>query len=181
MSSEKLKELHEGAEHAEHDRSMVPVTLTMAILAVFVAAVSLLGHRAHTEEVILQDEVTDGWGYYQAKTIRRNTDQMFVDLVSMVPSTDSALASKLRARYETDIKRYTGDQKEIETKTKKLESETAHEKKRADLYDLGEVLVEVALVITSITLLSKQRIFWFSGMIIGIAGLVVAAIGIFAL
>jgi hypothetical protein len=172
-----MKELHENADHANHDRSMAPVTLTMAVLAVIVAAVSLLGHRVHTEEVVLQDRITDGWAHYQAKTIRRNTDQMFVDLVSIAPATDGKLAAKLRAKYEGETKRYSADQKEIEAETKKLEKETAHTEKLANFYDLGEVLVEVALVVTSITLLSGKRYFWFGGMVIGVAGLAVVAWG----
>src|SRR5438105_1527245 len=36
MSAEEFHELHEHAEHAAHDRSMAPVSLTMAILAVLV-------------------------------------------------------------------------------------------------------------------------------------------------
>ncbi len=181
MSSEVLQELHERADHAKHNPSMAPVTLTMAVLAVFVAAVSLLGHRVHTEEVVLQDKITDGWAHYQAKNIRRNTDQMFVDLASIMPSTDSKLASKLRTQYEAETKRYSVEQKKIEAETKTLESETVHEKKRANFYDLGEVLVEISLVVTSITLLSNRRIFWLSGMIIGAVGLAVTAIGILTL
>lgn len=52
--SEELQELKEHAEHAHDDPSLAPVSLTMAVLAVLVAVVSLLGHRAHTEEVVLQ-------------------------------------------------------------------------------------------------------------------------------
>ena len=44
----------------------------MAILAVLVATVTLLGHRAHTEEILLQTKATDQWNYYQAKNMRRN-------------------------------------------------------------------------------------------------------------
>lgn len=40
-------ELEERAQEARHDSSLAPVSVTMAILAVVVAAVSLLGHRAH--------------------------------------------------------------------------------------------------------------------------------------
>ena len=177
MSSEVLQELHERAEHGKHDPSMVPVTLTMAILAVFVAAASLLGHRVHTEEVVLQDKITDGWGHYQAKNIRRNTDQMFVDLTSVVPSTDNTLMSKLRAEYQAETRRYSVEQKKIEAETRTLENETEHEKKRANFYDLGEVLLEISLVVTSITLLSNRRIFWLGGMIIGAAGIAVTTIG----
>jgi len=177
MSSEVLQELHERAEHTKHHPSMAPVTLTMAVLAVVVATVSLLGHRAHTEEVVLQDKITDGWGHYQAKNIRRNTDQMFVDLTSFVPSNDSKQTTKLREKYEAETKRYGAEQKEIEAETRRLESETEKKKKQANFYDLGEVLVEVSLVVTSITLLSSRRIFWHGGIIVGTAGLVVTVMG----
>ena len=54
-------------------QNLAPVSLTMAILAVLVATVSLLGHRAHTEEILMQTRATDQWAYYQAKNMRRNT------------------------------------------------------------------------------------------------------------
>jgi hypothetical protein len=174
-----MQELHEHAKHAKHDPSMAPVTLTMAVLAVFVATVSLLGHRVHTEEVVLQDKITDGWAHYQAKNIRRNTDQMFVDLAAIIPTSDSKLAAKLRAQYESETRRYAADQHKIEAETRRLESETAQEKRRANFYDLGEVLVEISLVVTSITLLSNQRRFWFIGIVVGLAGLAVTGIGMF--
>ena len=73
--SEELHELQEHAEHAREHPDLAPITLTMAVLAVLVATVSLLGHRTHTEEVILQNKVTDQWSYYQAKKIRQHTDE----------------------------------------------------------------------------------------------------------
>ena len=53
------QEVHEMHEHAHHDPSLVPVTFTMAVLTVFVAATALLGHRAHTEELLLQNKASD--------------------------------------------------------------------------------------------------------------------------
>jgi len=81
--SEELNELQEHAEHAKHDPSLAPVSLTMAVLAVLVAVVSLTGHRAHTEEVVLQAKASDQWAFYQAKNIRRHTDELFTDLTSI--------------------------------------------------------------------------------------------------
>ena len=74
--SEELNELTEHAEHAKHDPTLVPVTVTMAILAVLVAVITLLGHRAHTEEVVLQAKSSDQSALYQAKNIRRHTDEL---------------------------------------------------------------------------------------------------------
>jgi Domain of unknown function (DUF4337) len=97
--SEELTELQEHAEHAKHDPSLAPVSLTMAVLAVLVAVVTLLGHRAHTEEVVLQAKSSDQWAYYQAKNIRRHEDELFVDLTSAQATTDVAAMAKLREKY----------------------------------------------------------------------------------
>ena len=176
MSADELQELQEHAEHAAHDRSMAPVSLTMAILAVMVAVASLLGHRAHTEEVILQNKSTDQWAYYQAKNIRRHTDELFADFASVMAAGDPKnKLAELRDKYHAEANSYRDQQNEIEAEAKKLEQETNHERRRADRYDLSEVFLEVGLVVTSITLLSGRRIFWKAGIVLGVVGVVVAA------
>lgn len=175
MSADELQELQEHAEHAAHDRSMAPVSLTMAILAVMVAVASLLGHRAHTEEVVLQNKATDQWAYYQAKNIRRHTDEMFADFASVMATSDTAKAAQLRGKYEAEAKTYRDQQKDIDAEARKLEQETSLERRRADRFDLAEVFLEIGLVVTSITLLSGRRMFWKAGMALGVVGLVVAA------
>ena len=175
--SEELTELQEHAEHAKHDPSLAPISVTMAILAVLVAIVTLLGHRAHTEEVVLQAKASDQWAYYQAKNIRRHTDELFTDLTSIQATTDAAALAKLRDKYSGEASRYKDEQKGIEEKANEMEAEVAHERNRADRFDLAEVFLEVGLVITSITLLSGRRIFWILGIVLGVVGMVVAASG----
>lgn len=175
--SEELNELKEHAEHAKEDPSLAPVSLTMAVLAVLVAVVSLLGHRAHTEEVVLQAKSSDQWAYYQAKNIRRHTDELFTDLTSVTPTTDASALAKLRDKYSQEASRYKDDQKEIEDKAREMEAEVATERNRADRFDLAEVFLEIGLVVTSITLLSGRRVFWGLGLVLGVVGIVVAATG----
>lgn len=177
MSSEELHELQEHAEHAKHDPTLAPVSVTMAILAVLVAIVSLLGHRAATEAVLNQARASDQWAYYQAKNIRGHEDKLFADLTAVTPASTAEAAAKLREEYLKEAERYKDEQKEIETEAHKLEQEGTRELKRADRYDLGEVFLEIALVITSITLLSGRRVFWHLGLFMGAVGLVLAATG----
>ncbi len=176
--SDELQELKEHAEAAEHNPSLAPISLTMAILAVLVATVSLLGHRAHTEEVILQNKITDQWAYYQAKSIRRHEDELFGDLTSIIASKDAEQATKLHEKYAAEAERYRDEGKELEAKAHELEAETEHERKRADRFDLGEAILEIGLVITSITLLSGRKLFWFMGIVLGIAGIVLGVTGL---
>jgi hypothetical protein len=173
--SEELSELQEHAEHAKEDPTLAPVSLTMAILAVLVAVVTLLGHRAHTEEVVLQAKSSDQWAFYQAKNIRRHTDELFTDLTSVQSTTDPAALAKLRDKYSGEASRYKDEQNEVEDKAKELEAEVATERNRADRFDLAEVFLEVGLVITSITLLSGRRVFWFLGLLMAAIGLALAA------
>ena len=178
MSSEELQELHEHAEHARHDPSAAPVSLSMAVLAVVVASVSLLGHRTHTEEVVLQNRASDEWAYYQAKNIRRHEDQMFVDLSSLMQSRDGDQLAKLQQRYSDEAKRYSEEQKDLQAEANGLEGETHLASRKADRYDLSEVFLEIALVVTSITLLSKKRGFWYAGIVLGVIGTAVAITGV---
>lgn len=174
MSTEELQELQEHAEHAAHDHSLAPVSLTMAILAVLVAIASLLGHRAHTEEVVLQNKATDQWAYYQAKNIRRHTDEIFADFASIMSTSDEGKAAQLRAKYQVEAEKYGDQQKDIDAEARKLEQETGLERRRANRYDLAEVFLEIGLVVTSITLLSGRRLFWQAGIVLSVIGIAVA-------
>jgi hypothetical protein len=173
--SEELHELHEHAEHAREHPDLAPVTLTMAVLAVLVATASLLGHRAHTEEIILQNKITDQWAYYQAKNIRRHTDELFADLTTVIETKDAGTAAKLQEGYRAEADRYKEEQKELDAKARELEKEGEKTRGKANKFDLGEVFLEIALVITSITLLSGRRIFWHLGLLLAIAGVVIVA------
>src|SRR5277367_6539729 len=175
MSADELQELSEHAEKAREDRSLAAVSLTMAVVAVCVAIVSLLGHRAHTEEVVMQAKASDQWAFYQAKSIRRHADEQFTDMASVTTTKDAAAMAKLREKYSSEAERYKSDQEGIQEKATEMEKEVATEMKRADRFDLAEVFLEIGLVITSITLLSGKRLFWFLGMVMGVVGVVAAA------
>jgi hypothetical protein len=175
--SEELNELQEHAEHAKHDPTLAPISVTMAVLAVLVAIVTLLGHRAHTDEVVLQAKSSDQWAFYQAKNIRRHTDELFTDLTSVEATTDAAALARLREKYSGEAARYKDEQKGIEDKANEMEADVKHERNRADRFDLAEVFLEVGLVITSITLLSGRKIFWYLGLLLGVVGIAVAATG----
>jgi hypothetical protein len=176
---EEIHELQEHAEHAAHVPSLVPVTMTMAIFAVLVAAVGLLGHRSHTEELLLQTKATDQWAYYQAKGIRRRSDERFIDATSVFTVQNAAQAETVRQKYEKEVDRYRDEQKDIQSEARKAEEEVMVQRRRADKFDLGEVLLEAALVICSITLLTRKRLYWLAGLLLGFCALVIGASGLF--
>jgi phage-related tail protein len=178
MSEEhEMEELQEAAEHGREQSSLAPVSFTMAILAVLVAVAALLSHRAHTEEVLLQNKATDQWGYYQAKNIRRHTMSQVDELLKVLPLKDSAAAEALLKKNEAAIEKSSVEQEEIMKEATATEGEVKLFEHRANRYDLGETLLEVGLVICSITLLTKRRHYWLAGIAFGVAGVALTILG----
>ena len=175
--SEEIQELHENAEEAHRDRGLMPVTLSMAILAIVLAAISLLGHRAHTEELLLQNKATDQWAYFQAKNIRRHSYELFLDLLSVMSPKDPEAARKIEEKYRGEIERYKDEQKDIASEAQQLEKEVATQQRKANRFDLGEVCLEVAIVMASLTLLTRRKFFWQLGGLAGLVGVAVAVSG----
>ena len=176
---EEIHEMHENAERAHEDPSLVPVTVTMAILAVLVAAIALLGHRAHTEELLNQTRATDTWAEYQAKSIREHGYDEFLDVLGLVDAKNAERAEITKQKYEKDVERYKQDREKLQEKATDLEKDVEHARHVANRFDLGEVCLEVALVITSMTLLTRKRFYWNAGIALAVAGLGIAATGFF--
>jgi hypothetical protein len=180
-----MTEIQEGIElperHAgrEEYRYTLPVSLTMSILAVLVAGATLLGHRAHTEELLLQSQATDQWAYYQAKNIRLHEMQGIADLLDALAPQEKKETAAVREKYVKQVERYQSDKEDISEKAKELEKERDVISRRADRFDGGEALIEVGLVICSITMMTRRRAFWFGGMLVAAFGVIMALTGLF--
>lgn len=177
MEPNEAHELEEQHEHAASDRSLRPVSFTMSLLAVLVAIVTVLGHRSHTEAVLHQARASDEWNFYQARKIRQYDTELTADLLSTQPVRDQAAAASVLDSYRNHLKKWQRDLTDSQEKARGLEQEVRRDERHANRFDLGEALLEIGLVVTSITLLTRQRGYWFLGMSFGAAGLVATALG----
>lgn len=171
-------ELPEHHHHAEDDPLVIPVSVTMSILAVLVAVVTLMGHRTHTEELSLQTQAASRWQQYQAKSIRQRLTQVAADIASAVAPLNKEKGEELAKKYEKEVEHYASDKEDVSKLAEDLEAERDRATRRADRLDLGEVLLEIGLVICSLTLLAKRKIFWYGGILAAAIGFSVAVSGL---
>jgi hypothetical protein len=164
------KEMREAGESG-----MRHVSLAISVLAVMVAMVTVLGHRTHTEAVLMQTRAADQWNLYQAKKIRQEQVSTTTDLLSLQPSANDAAVQKKLAEYKNHMQKWNGELADEQQKAQDLEHEVALAERRADRYDLGEALLEIAVVLSSITLLTRQQTYFMLGLVLGLVGLVAAA------
>jgi NAD(P)H-dependent FMN reductase len=172
--SESIHEMHEHAEKAREASGLVLATFTMSVMAVLVAAISVLGHRAHTRTLLDQTKATDTWAEYQARNIRRHNNQLFIDLDSIMVIKNPTQAAVLERKYGADVQRYEKSLAETRKRAENFETDAVLQETKASRFDLGEVLLEAALVITSITLITRKNLFWGMGSVMALAGLLLA-------
>lgn len=164
------KQMREAGE-----AGMRRVSLAISVLAVLVAMVTVLGHRTHTEAVLMQTRAADQWNLYQARKIRQGQISTTMDLLSLQPSANDAPVQKKLEEYKAHLQKWAPELADEQRKAEELEHEVNQAERRANRYDLGEALLEIAVVLASITLLTRQQMYFLLGVLLGVVGIAGAA------
>lgn len=147
------------------------VALTTAIYAVVLAIAALGGNNAMKEMLLAQQLATDQWAYYQAKVIREHLyKSQKVQIESALKERGGGMKPEARAHFEAVLKkmgeeesRYRAEKKEIEQEARKLEHERDLNRSKDPYFDYAEVLLQIAIVMASVSIISASRpIFYFS-------------------
>ena len=179
MEATEIDEFRKTVQEGKEAR-LTHVSLAISILAVLVAMVTVMGHRTHTEAVLLQSRAADQWNEYQAKKIRQTEYAVAADLLSLQPSSNGAAVERKLAEYKARNTKADTDLKEEQDKARELEAEVGKAEHAAGRYDLGEALLEIAVVLSSITLLTRQKMFFAGGLVLGATGAAIALTGLLA-
>jgi hypothetical protein len=169
------KQMKEGGE-----ASLTRIALAISILAVLVAMVTVLSHRSHTEAVLLQSRANDQWEEYQSRKLRAENLAVTVDLLTLQPINDPVATKKKVDDYTAKIAKWTAQLDVDQTKAKDLEAEVATAEVKASHFDLGEALLQISVVLASITLITRRNHYFLFGLALGAAGLVITVLGLFA-
>jgi hypothetical protein len=161
------EEVEEHVQHA-HDPFDKTVAGTMAIIAAFLAVVSVLAQHFNTEKLLAQGKASDTWAYSQAKDIRHYVAQATRDSLK-----DLRPGAAVVNMYDQDAKRYKKEAAEIQEKARDLEKERDAYGEKADRFHFGEVFLEIAIVLSSLSILTKRKPFFWAGAISAVAGVVI--------
>jgi len=180
MEADEVQEFaNQMKESGEGGESLKTISLGISILAVLVAMVTVLGHRSHTEAVLMQSRAGDQWNEYQAKKIRMDNLSVDVDLLALQPSSNPAAVAAKTKEYTAHIEKWKTDLAEEQEKAHDFEKEVTHAEAQAARYDLGEALLQISVVLCSITLFTRKRAYFLLGLSLGVTGILVAASALF--
>ncbi len=91
------------------------------------------------------------------------------------PTVNATATDAKQKEYEAHIDKWKEDLAEEQKKAREFEQEVTRAEAKAARYDLGEALLQIAVVLCSITLFTRRRAYFLLGLSLGAAGLVVAA------
>jgi hypothetical protein len=170
-----MAEIEVKLEHIA-DRKTRVVGILVGVIGIFLSVVTIASHRAHTQAVIERTGANDAWAFYQAKKIRANvSDAALSVLEALAPDTPKAAGAeqKLRATRDKEL----GDTKDLEAGARAAEAKTELEEKRALRFDIGEGLLELGLVLTSLYFLARNDFFPIFGVLCALGGIAMGIVG----
>ena len=169
-------EIHHEEGH-EHDPMGQRVGAMAALLAVCLAVVTIASHRSHTEAIIKKTDSNDQWQYYQASRLKYHNLEVGERLIGILGPNNPGARETLE-KFGKEKEKYTDQAKELQEKATSQKEASEAAERRALHYDLGEGLLEIALVLSSLYFISRKKMFPVLGVLAGISGIVVAATGL---
>jgi Domain of unknown function (DUF4337) len=170
-----MPELEVKPEHAD-DPVTRRVGILVGIVGILLSVVTIASHRAHTDAVIHRTESNDLWGYYQAKKIRENTDEVAQTVLRTLSQDPAKIEAPLQ-KLDAARAKYASEGEKLQDDARSKDRETELEEKRALFFDIGEGLLELGLVLCSLYFLARKAFFPVLGVIAGISGTVLGIWG----
>ena len=154
------------------------VAITTAIYAVMLAIAALGGNNAMKDMLLAQQQSSDQWAFYQAKVIREHEYRIQQKRLEVeLAERGAGMAPEARQQYEAllaeftaETKRYNTEKKDIEKDGKKLEHERDVNRQRDPYFDFAEVLLQIAIVMSSVSILSSSRLMYGLSLILALGG-----------
>ena len=146
--------LHQG-HNGGFDKFVGRGALLSAVLAGLAAVCALFAGHYSNEAMILQIQASDQWSYYQAKGTKQNLAELAEGL-----ATDP----EKKARFAAEVARYKGEKDEIKKAAEAFEkqslaadAESAHKLNPHDKLAFAMTLIQIAISLASICVLTRQR------------------------
>lgn len=176
-------QLGRDADHHNDKHREKLIGVYIGILAVILAICSLGGGNANQDATLTNIEATNTWAFFQAKNARRQSLRLQVDSFEAILSANPALGEDAKRKIEAKVAEYhdldktlTSDPEkkegldELWTKGKALEVDRNDALKRGPYFDYGQVMLQIAIVLASVALISGGSALLGASFIAGLIG-----------
>jgi hypothetical protein len=175
-------EIPETPETPEHKKERA-VGLIIAVIAVVLAVVTHVGNEIHQDELLAHIDATDEYSDYQTKKTANIQLDLNTDIIEQTYDRLSPAGQQKADKALADYKEQKKENTEKGEKHKDLGDEHVKEAatsaRKASILDIGEIALQISVVLCSITILTEQKLFVRIGVCLAAAGVLIAAWAVF--
>lgn len=174
--------LDSSHQHSKQRDKLIGVYI--GILAVILAICSLGGGNAGQDATLKNIEAANTWSFFQAKNARRQALRLEVDNLEMLLTANPGMNDEAKKKIDGKIAEYRELDKKLTSepekqegmdelwrKGKALEAERTEALKRGPYFDYGQVMLQIAIVLASVSLISGGSALLIASFASGLAGL----------
>ncbi len=160
------------------------LALSTVIFAVCATLSTFKGGGYSTRSVLSQAQASDQWAFFQAKSIKENLYQLQLERVQLEATLDAnAPAAKAAAykdaigSYAKKVEKYAKEKADIQQKALDWEKQRDDAKTHGDPFGFAVILLQISILISSISALLKRKLLWYLALPVGLFGIVFFADG----
>lgn len=177
---------HEIEHVAQHggDQFTSRVAVLTAVLSTIGAIFGYMGGHSQNEALMFKNEAaiqktsaSNQWNYYQAKSNKQNLAELSVTLTTGEAQAGFKQAVQRYAKEKEDIKR---DAEKLEERAHEADHQSEHAMHEHERWALSTTLLQIAIGLSAITLLSRKRWMLWTVYVSGTLGLVAGAAALLA-
>lgn len=156
------------------------VGIIIAVIAVLMALVGSMGNNAADDMIVSEVKSSNGFAWYQAKRQREYINdlelrRLAIELADNPSTTRRAALESFVADLKAKNQEYRTDNESIREGAQREAAAAEVAGKRNDAFGNAEILLQVAVVFCSLTLLTNRRMFLHAGILVALAGMLLAA------
>lgn len=187
------EKLGSDADNLNTKRRDKLIGIYIGILAVILAVCSMGAGNAQQDATLNNIEASNTWAFFQAKNARRQALRLHSDDFAIMLAATPAMPDDVKASIKEKIASYAEQDKkltsdpekkegldELWTKAKELETSRDEALKRGPYFDYGQALLQIAIVLASIAIISGGNALLIGSAIVGVLG-AAATVGGFTL
>jgi len=165
------------------------IALSIAIVAVLLALIGAKGDHAKTEAIIQRAKASDKWAEYQAKSIKGHIAEVLHEISQSKADHGAAKPAEPAAEGENkggkaekapkSAKDYEKEKDKLMEVAQEFEQESDHQLFVENKLHIAEVLLQLAVVLSSIAILTRWHVPWFVAMALAVMGTIYGALHYF--
>ena len=171
--------MSEGLPHHAENPQQKQIGIFISVLAVIMAVVAAVTSQQANQTLAKKVESSNGFAFYQAKRQRSFVNDLELkriefELAGTPTEAQRKMVEAQKAEIAKENAKYKAENEGILAKAKADDAAAEVAEHKHHWFEISEICLHIAVVLCSLVLLTELRIFLKLGIVVTVAGLIVA-------